>query len=140
RFTGSATLNFTTGSLISSRAVFGIDAGWDTNNWIHPVETVQTPIITETREGTAVYEKPSNTVITVDWSATLNYDLTPSVSTATSVGAQFFSKKEEMFSITGTGFASPLARTINQTPISRANLTYNYEENKSLGYYVQEQI
>ena len=49
------------------------------------------------REGEAIYERPQNTVITVDWSATANYDVNDALSTATSVGAQFFSKKDEMF-------------------------------------------
>ena len=140
RFTGSATLNFTTGSWLSSRAVLGIDAGWDKNEWVHPIETVQANAIQETLEGQAIYETPKNSVITVDWSATAKYPLTAAISTATSVGAQYFSKTDEFFGITGNGFASPLSRTINQTPINRSELSYTYEQNKSLGVYVQEQL
>src|SRR5690606_16853940 len=68
-----------------------------------------------------------------------NYDLTDNVSTATSVGAQFFSKNEEFFGINGNGFASPLPRTSNQTPIASSSLHYRYEENKSKGQYVKQQ-
>jgi TonB-linked SusC/RagA family outer membrane protein len=138
RFTGSSTLNFTTGGWLSSRAVFGIDAGWDTNNWIHPIETVQSNSPQEMVEGQAVYERPKNTVVTVDMSATANYKPTAALSTASSIGAQYFAKTEEFFGITGAGFASPLSRTINQTPISRGALEYRFEQNKSLGLYVQE--
>jgi hypothetical protein len=140
RFTGSSTLNFTTGGWLSSRAVFGIDAGWDTNNWVHPIETVQSNAPQEMVEGQAIYERPKNTVVTVDFSTTMNYKPATAVSTATSIGAQYFAKTEEFFGITGNGFASPLSRTINQTPIGRASMDYRFEQNKSLGLYVQEQL
>ncbi|MSR35282.1 MAG: hypothetical protein EXR95_01390 [Gemmatimonadetes bacterium] len=140
RFTGSSTLNFTTGTWLTSRVVLGIDAGWDTNEWVHPIETVQANAIQETLEGQAIYERPQNTVVTVDWSATAKYNPKPAISTATSVGAQYFAKTDEFFGITGNGFASPLSRTINQTPIGRSALDYRFEQNKSLGVYVQEQL
>ena len=60
--------------------------------------------------------------------------------TATSVGAQYFSKTEEFFGITGNGFATPASQTINGTPVARSAVTYTYEENKSMGMYVQEQV
>ena len=140
RFTGSGTLNFTNGSWLSSRAIVGIDAGWDKNEKVHPIEALQSAPIQETVAGQVIYEQPRNTVLTLDWSATANLDVTDAISTATSVGAQYFGRVEEFFGLEGNGFASPLSRTINQTPISSSELTYRYEENKSLGYYVQEQI
>jgi TonB-linked SusC/RagA family outer membrane protein len=140
RFTGSGTLNFNTGGWLSSRVVFGIDAGWDKNEWVHPIETVQANAIQETLEGQAIYETPRNTLVSVDWSATGKYDVTDAIGTATSVGAQYFSKSNEFLGITGNGFASPLSKTINQTPTSRSALQYRYEENKSFGMFVQEQV
>jgi hypothetical protein len=137
RFTGSGTLNFTLGTWLTSRAVFGLDAGWDTNNWIHPIEVVQSNSPQEMIEGQAIYETPKNTVLTFDWSATGNYRPTPVISTATSVGVQYFAKTEEFFGITGNAFASSLSRTINQTPIAGSNLEYRFEPNKSFGVYVQ---
>jgi hypothetical protein len=91
-------------------------------------------------EGQAIYETPKNTVLTFDWSATGNYRPSPAISTSTSVGVQYFAKTEEFFGITGNGFASPLSSTINQTSISRSSLSYSYEQNKSIGVFVQEQL
>jgi hypothetical protein len=139
RFTGSATLNFKAGDWLSSRAILGVDKGWDTNEWIHPIETVQSNVIQAMLEGEVLNEKPSNSVITLDWSATANRPV-GSFSTATSVGAQFYYDKYEMLSVFGQGLASPLSTTINQTPVTRSRVTYEYTENKSLGFYAQEMV
>jgi TonB-linked SusC/RagA family outer membrane protein len=140
RFTGSGTLNFTLGTWLSSRAVFGIDAGWDTNNWVHPIETVQSNAPQEMIDGQAIYERPKSTVLTLDWSATANYRPSATISTSTAVGVQYFARTEEFFGITGNGFASPLSSTINQTSITRSSLNYSFEENKSIGVFIQEQL
>jgi TonB-dependent starch-binding outer membrane protein SusC len=139
RFTGSATLNFTPGEWLSSRAIVGIDKSWDKNEWIHPIEVAQTNVIQEMLEGEILLEKPTNTDVSLDWSATVNQPF-GSFTTATSVGAQYYSKTYELFGSVGKKFASPLSRTINQTPITSASITYRYEENKSLGFYAQEQL
>ena len=60
--------------------------------------------------------------------------------TASSVGAQYYVMKTEMFGNTGQGFPSPLSRTINQTPPANALISYDYTENKSVGVYVQEEL
>jgi len=139
RFTGSLTLNFTTGDRFTSRAVFGFDGGWDKNEKLHPIETVLSSAIQQTLDGQVVYETPRNADITVDWSSTFSETFGP-VSTATSFGAQYFSREFERFSIEGNGLASPLSQTINQTPITRNEVTYDFEQNKSVGVYVQEQL
>jgi hypothetical protein len=62
------------------------------------------------------------------------------INTSTSFGGQYYSKTHELFQNTGNGFASPASTTINQTPVARAAILYEYEENKSLGFYAQEQL
>jgi hypothetical protein len=61
RFTGSGTLNFKAGDWLSSRAILGIDRGWDKNTWLHPIETRQSNIILERAEGQIVLAKPRPT-------------------------------------------------------------------------------
>lgn len=140
RFTGSGTLNFTHGSWFSSRAILGLDRGWDTNEWIHPIEAVQANVIQETLDGQVLYERPMTYEFTADWSATATLPVTDAWTTATSVGAQFYSRKREFVGLTGRGFASPLSRTVNQTPVTRASIDFDYVENKTFGLYVQEQL
>ena len=144
RFTGSATLNFNVGDWLSTRAVVGVDQGWDKNNSLYPVDTRQNPVFfrnyLQNSTGSLTIERPSNTQLTADVSATVNYDVTGSLSTATSVGAQYYLREREEFTNRGQDFASPLSRTINQTPVTSDEIQYGYIENKSLGVYFQEQL
>ena len=70
----------------------------------------------------------------------MNYDVGGSLSTATSVGAQFYERTREEFTNLGQDFASPLSRTINQASISSSEINYTFVENKSAGFYIQEQL
>ncbi len=144
RFTGSATLNFTQGDWLSARAVVGLDQGWDENGVLYPIDTRQEPVyfrdFRQNKTGSIQIERPHNTSMTVDMSATVNYDLTDDLSTATSAGAQYYETRREEFTNNSQDFASPLSRTINQTPVTSAEILYSYVENKSAGFYVQEQL
>ena len=139
RFTGSGTLNFKAGSWLSSRMIVGLDKGWDVNTWLHPIETRQSNVILERQEGQIMLEYPKDTNVSFDASATITKQIS-AINTSTSFGAQFYSKTRSLLRNTGNGFASPASLTINQTPIARGTLDYEYVENKSLGFYAQEQL
>ena len=140
RFTGGATLTFTPRTWFTSRAVLGLDKGWDENTSLYPLESVLSPVYQETSAGKIILERPRNTNLSVDLSATAKYAVTSAVGTATSVGFQYYVKEDSNFGTTGSGFASPLSRTVNQTPPASSTITYTAVENKSLGFYVQEQL
>jgi TonB-linked SusC/RagA family outer membrane protein len=139
-FTGSATLNFTPTAWLTSRAIFGMDRLQEKNSNLWPLEVEREPVYEEMAVGTIWIEKPTTTNLSFDWSATGRYNVTSSIGTATSIGAQYFVKTFEKFGNKGSGFASPLSTTINQTPPSTAELIYEFTENKSLGFYVQEEL
>jgi TonB-linked SusC/RagA family outer membrane protein len=162
RFTGAATLNFTTGSFdvggstsgtLTSRAVLGLDKGWDINRNMFPLhDTNDVPanlqaftsswssVYSETDNGQMTYAEPVSTNLSFDLSATLSLDIADTYTANTSVGAQYYVDRYENFSNTGQGFASPLSTTINQ--ISQANIvtTYSLVENLSLGFFIQEEL
>ena len=140
RFTGSGTLNFTTGDWLSSRVVVGLDKGWDENNVLWPLEVQLSPVYEETASGLVVLERPVTTNFTADWSATARLPVTASWGSATSVGAQYYFERLSELGTTGRGFASPFSRTVNQTPPASADLNFEYIENKSIGFYVQEEF
>ena len=144
RFTGGMTLNFTSGFL-SSRAIVGLDKGWDENSVLFPIFTdgsagprPQPPYGTF-RNGMLDIERPITTNLSLDWSATARKAF-GGIGTATSVGAQYYLKRLSQLSILGQGFPSPLSRTVNQTPPANSQLGYRFEENKSVGLYVQEEL
>ncbi len=147
RFTGSATLRHSYGDWLTQRLVIGIDKGWDINRNLFPLEAghldvdgVPQSVYSETDDGEMTYERPVVTNSSFDYSITANYDLNDSFSFGTSFGAQYYVSSTDWFSNSGNGFASPLSRTINQLATDKISTTYAFLENKSLGFYIQEQI
>jgi len=160
RFTGSATLNFTSpdfnfGSAsgnIVSRAIVGLDKGWDVNRNLFPLHADPVPahlaaytsswnsVYSETDNGEMTYERPISTNLSFDYSLTASIDVADTWGFNSSFGAQYYLRELDRFQDSGQGFASPLSRTINQ--ISQANIetTYQIITNKSLGFYIQEEI
>jgi TonB-linked SusC/RagA family outer membrane protein len=140
RFTGGATLNFTQGTWLTSRAIVGLDKGWDENVVLSPIESQLTSVYEATRTGEVIIDRPNNTNLSLDLSSTVRYSPLEGLGTASSIGAQYYYKRERSLGITGRGLASPLSTTVNQTPPSNAQLRYSSIENKSLGFYVQEEL
>ena len=140
RITASGTLNFTTGGWLTSRAIVGIDRGEDENIQIWPKEVALSPVYQEGIDGKIVQERPLNRNLSLDASSTARFQLGDSWGTATSVGAQYYEKRLSTFSVTGTAFAHPSSRTVNQTPAANATLGFDFIENKSLGFYVQQEV
>ena len=91
-------------------------------------------------DGQISYEKPTEANVTLDWSASGIYRPNETWEFTTSVGAQYYYREEELSSITGRGFSSPLQTTLNQTNPSQVAYTYSYAQNKQVGVYLQEQI
>jgi len=140
RFTGSGTLNFVAGDWLSSRAIIGVDKGWDQNTNFWPLENQLKPVYEETAIGTIQIEKPTTTNISMDLSATMKFRLSDRVGTTTSVGTQYYVKRMSAFQNIGQGFPSPLSSTINQTPPALVEIDFRFVENKSLGVFFQEEI
>jgi TonB-linked SusC/RagA family outer membrane protein len=140
KFTGSGTLNFTTGSWLSARAILGVDKSWDKNTNLWPLEVTLAPVYEETATGLITIDKPTTTNISSDVSATARYAVTEALGTATSVGGQYYYESLENYETHGYGFPSPLSKTVNQTPPAAAIINYDYVENKSAGFYVQEEL
>jgi TonB-linked SusC/RagA family outer membrane protein len=151
RFTGSATLQVIPTSWLTTRAILGLDRGWEVNTTFFPLYAGQCGLLKDpapcassvyprTREGEITYEKPATTNVSLDLGATARLQVTPAIGSATSVGMQYYTKQDERFENTGRGFASPLSTTVNQTPVSKASIVYEFVENKSAGFYVQEEV
>ena len=160
RFTGSATLNFNTRDFsfsnvvgtITSRLVVGVDKSWDVNRQVFPLNAGLVPehlqqytsswaaVDSENNIGEMIYQRPIQTNLSFDYSITARLNVADAWQFNSSFGAQYYVDENDFFENSGQGFASPLSRTINQ--ISSANLSnrYSFIQNKSLGFYVQEEI
>src|SRR5690606_13471036 len=75
-----------------------------------------------------------------DYALTARFRPTESLGSATSAGVQYFVREFDRFGMVGHGFATPVSRTVNQTPPSRAQILYDFIQNKSLGFFVQEEL
>ncbi|MDH3285396.1 MAG: TonB-dependent receptor, partial [Acidobacteriota bacterium] len=148
---------------ITQRAVVGIDRGWDENRIMHPLEDGVVPqslvdycasmgrpatcvpsswgsVYSETANGEMQYERPIQTNLSFDYALTTNLDVNDTWGFATSFGAQYYVDERNYFANHGTGFASPLSTTVNQLSQTQTSIDYELVENKSLGFYVQEEI
>jgi TonB-dependent starch-binding outer membrane protein SusC len=161
RFTGSGTLNYNlsdinlgrlgTGAL-SQRLILGLDKGWDIDVNFFPLETGVPPehlqqytdtwasVYTETDNGEMRYSRPISTNYSADYAVTAKLLANEVWSFDTSFGVQYYVAEHDVFTNLGQGFASPLSQTINQ--IAQSNITTQYQnvEDKSLGFFVQQQV
>ncbi len=138
RFTGSLQANHTYGGWLTQRLIVGLDRGWDTNSRYTPLDP--NGFFPENARGEIFYERPQVTNQTLDYAVNARYQLTDVIGTTTSFGAQYNRRQEETIENTGSGFGSPLQRSINQTTLANLLLDYTSEENKSLGFYIQEEV
>jgi hypothetical protein len=162
--TGDYRLGSLDGSL-TSRLVIGIDKAWDINSAVFPLEDGPVPgiggacvycratqqdlsqytsswaaVYSETVAGEMELKRPIQTNTSFDYAITQALNLNGVWGFSTSVGAQYYTDKNEAFTNEGQGFASPLSRTINQISQSQIITSFNSTENKSLGFYVQQEV
>jgi TonB-dependent starch-binding outer membrane protein SusC len=152
---------------VTQRAVIGVDKGWDENRIMHPLEDGIVPqslidycanpervalgrpatcptawgsVYSETANGEMQYERPIQTNLSFDYAITADLDVNDTWGFATSFGAQYYVNEDNFFKNHGTGFASPLSTTVNQLSPTQTSIEYRLVTNKSLGFYVQEEV
>jgi TonB-linked SusC/RagA family outer membrane protein len=140
RFTGSATLNHSYGDWLTQRLVVGLDRAWETDQGLYPKEVELTPVIGQTIQGRLNRSTPNTNNISLDYAASGQYQLTDGISFTTSVGGQYYTRSREILTTNGREFPSEFSSTINQTSATQMSVNYSLIENKSLGFYVQEEV
>ncbi|HEY9448268.1 MAG TPA: TonB-dependent receptor, partial [Gemmatimonadaceae bacterium] len=141
RFTGSGTLNHRPTTWFSHRLITGIDyTGGDSRalERFAPPELAQFlgPVVAA---GQIFQTLRNNTVYTADYSATARANLTSSISSATSVGGQYYRTKLNSSTLGGTSFPGPGVETVSATA-QQVNSTQSQIINTTIGAYFQEQI
>jgi TonB-linked SusC/RagA family outer membrane protein len=77
-------------------------------------------------------------VKSIDYSATVNHDFTSALSSATSVGAQYFQRANYVDTLSGTQFPAPGFETIGSMAVRTSSQTF--VENITAGSFVQQQL
>ena len=134
RFTGSATATHRYGDWFTQRLTFGLDRGAATDQEYLPDAFPNAP------GGYLEFGRPIDQNVTFDWSASGTYRLNPSLGTQTSVGARYYFRASENIQNEGTGFPTPVQRVPDDTEGGTRIIDYTSIENKTLGFFVQEQL
>jgi len=139
RFTWSTNVNHRPFDWLTHRLNLGADVGDESNSILFPRHpTGDAFFFGGSSLGDKNLERRRSTFATVDWAATADFDLTEGLSTATSTGFQYYSRRFELNTARGRIFPAPSVTTIDG-----AATTFGGEdilENKTVGLYVQQQV
>lgn len=141
RFTGSASLNWQPFTWLQGRAVAGIDQdnsfGYRQQRRGEGTKVGQSWGPTG-QEGGKSFDRSNASRYTVDLGATATWDFSPTISTRTSIGGQWF--LDALYQSQGQGFALPPGAT---SPNSAANQVRSLEfttEEATYGAFLEEQV
>jgi TonB-linked SusC/RagA family outer membrane protein len=141
RFTGSVQLNHRPLGWFNHRLTAGTDLTLEDN--IELVERISDPAMQfffspgEIR-GYKDVRSYRVTFNTVDYSGTANLDLTPTLRSATSFGAQFYQTQFDTVTSYGEDFPARGLRAVRAASVQRGS--ENYLENTTVGVFVQQQL
>ena len=141
RFTGSETIMHHPTAWFTQRLVVGTDY---TNEDDRNLERFATPDLTpglsvSTAAGRISQTLRNSAFVTADYSGTATFDLTPSISSNTSLGAQYYRTELNVSTLGGLSFPAPGVETISATatPITPSQ---TYTLNTTIGGYLQQRF
>ncbi|MGI8545855.1 MAG: TonB-dependent receptor domain-containing protein, partial [Gemmatimonadaceae bacterium] len=141
RFTGSETINHRPTSWFSQRLIAGVDYTGDDSRAIErfappDLAAILGPVAAAGRIQQTLRR---NTIISTDYSGTAKFNLTSALSSASSIGGQFYRTELNVSGLGGTGFPGPGVETVSavSTP---TGATQTQLINTTIGAYGQEQL
>ena len=139
RITQSLQLNNELTSWFAQRLTVGMDLASERNEGI----TRRDASLADFFSGTTALGSKSATqnnilYTSVDYGATAKAALPKELSSATSVGAQYYRRHDEVLGATGREFPASGLESISATAITTG--TDDFQENTTVGVYVQEQV
>ena len=142
RFTGGVTLNNTALGWLTNRLTLGLDYTGEVNVQLREFQTNDTTIASLGSVGSMGFRnegRRTHVMSTVDFSTTAEFDLTEAISTATSVGIQYYTRTTSFLNAGGQQFAGPGLSTVNATAVLGVPGNNDIGD-KTLGLYVQETL
>ncbi len=139
RFTGSVTLTNNPRDWFTHRAIVGIDQSHQANQILWPRHPDGTGHDFGARSlGEIEVDSPRSRYLTLDYSASAQFDITPSIRGTASTGLQYYERTEDIHSALGTVFPSPAIRSMAGAASTTAS--HQFIENKSVGMYIQQEL
>lgn len=140
RFTGSGSWAWAPKTWLQLRAVTGVDQD-NSFNYRQQLRGEGTRVGVAwgpvAQEGGKDYDRSNSSKYSVDLGATATYDLTPTLNSRTSVGAQWF--KDELFQSQGRGYGLPPGASTPNSASTRLSWEFT-TENATYGAFIEEQL
>ncbi|MGI9181661.1 MAG: TonB-dependent receptor domain-containing protein, partial [Longimicrobiaceae bacterium] len=139
RTTIGLTANFTPFSWFQNRLTLGLDKNDRLNRLFYTIDrTGRQPWGATNAPGAMYRYLPVTHVWTVDYAGTITNQFTPDISSSSSAGMQLNSRRFEAHETIGQGLVANRLNLISAAATTRAS--QEFEEQTSLGFFVQEQI
>ncbi len=142
RFTGSLTANYKPFKWMSHRLVVGSDVTDERNIDYVPYLTNDTARFfwgSNTANGYKDQYRRTLNFNTFDYSGTVNAQIRSNISSASSVGLQYYTKHIEYIESQGRNYAGPGLQTVNATSLHEYT-SDDFLDNNTLGFFGQEMI
>jgi TonB-linked SusC/RagA family outer membrane protein len=139
RFSGSLRFDHTPFTWFQQHLSLGLDRTREENDTYAPRIDSLVYTVGSDALGYRTVQDRSTTYNTIDYSASATYDAKPTLRFITSGGAQFYHNSVDYVSASGSVFPTPGLSTVQATTQSKTN-DQDFQEDKTLGVYVQEQL
>jgi TonB-linked SusC/RagA family outer membrane protein len=141
RLTASTTLQWRPFSWMTHRLAIGTDYNMEDNPESLPYITNDTAAFFwgDYAKGYRYHNQHQATYNTYDYTGSLNFNPTSTLSSKTSLGVQYYTRKDAFIQGEGDFFPAPGLSTIGSAG-TKVGLTDGWSGNNTLGYYLQEQV
>jgi outer membrane receptor protein involved in Fe transport len=140
RFTGSVSLKYNPFSWLSNRVAIGTDYTLEGDVQFRPYSTNDTIsfFLGSGFDGMRYENHHQAFYNTYDYSGSANFNLTPMMTSRTSLGVQYYTNYNTYLDARGDHFPAPGLETITAAGLKTAP-TSNQTQNNTLGYFAQEE-
>jgi len=141
RLTASATIQYRPFTWMSNRFAIGTDLNYEDNPEDLAYITNDTIAFFwgSSAKGYRYHNQHQVTFNTYDYTGSANFNLSTNFSSKTSLGVQYYTKKEQFMQGEGDFFPAPGLSTITSAG-QKVGLSDGWSGNNTLGYYAQEQV
>jgi TonB-linked SusC/RagA family outer membrane protein len=140
RFTGSVQANHRPTSWLTQRLTVGLDQTTEDNQGLNNFAPPQWAIFFSPSQarGSLLQDLRTISYYTADYGGTARFDLTSDISSATSIGGQYYRKRINIAQTTGREFPAPGLKTVAAAATREGS--QDYSTNTTIGVYAQQQF
>lgn len=139
RFTGGLQMSHIVTDWLTQRVTLGLDAGFDESSQLFPrIPAGQVNFFGARGTGQKLVENTGTLYSSLDWGASATFQLSPNLSSQTSVGVQYYHRQTSLSGAQGNNFPAPVVTTVSGAAVTLGQ--EDFIENKTLGTYIQQQF